>query len=360
MSESVPTATSTFAYRTSRRDSTASFQFYDDEDQEQDLEEFRRSCKIAGLRMPEMAEVVSERHDFFSQKMLLKVRKQLQAFRNLPWTAVFQIKSLLRNGLLTTTQILDGLLPEVKESAQSYPDLLGILLRNYSQALYSGSHEFADSVEVRKNFRSFCGNRLVLQTNDKAAQIAPDGDDLIPCHHVTFTPTRILLEGPYVIQSNRILRRYREFCDYFLRVDFRDEDRLQFRWDREVDGSTLLKQIVGETLKNGFELAGRHFEFLAYSNSALREHAVWFVCPFFHPEKGHISAASIRREVGDFSRDLVYPAKFAARLSLAFSATHPSVSIRKDQWKLVHDLGTEPYLHTEGNTLRLAIRKPAL
>lgn len=40
MSESVPTATSTFAYRRSRRDSTASFQFYDDEDQEQDLEEW--------------------------------------------------------------------------------------------------------------------------------------------------------------------------------------------------------------------------------------------------------------------------------------------------------------------------------
>ena len=40
MSESVPNATSTFSYQRTRRDSTASFQFYDDEDQQLDEEEW--------------------------------------------------------------------------------------------------------------------------------------------------------------------------------------------------------------------------------------------------------------------------------------------------------------------------------
>jgi RNA-dependent RNA polymerase len=44
------------------------------------------------------------------------------------------------------------------------------------------------------------------------------------------------------------------------------------------------------------------FEFLGYSNSALREHAVWFVSPFEHPEKGHITANYITDNLGNFDR----------------------------------------------------------
>ena len=49
----------------------------------------------------------------------------------------------------------------------------------------------------------------------------------------------MLLEGPYVIQSNRVIRQYQGFEDYFLRVDFRDEDRLQYRWDKDVSVQIL-------------------------------------------------------------------------------------------------------------------------
>ena len=57
------------------------------------------------------------------------------------------------------------------------------------------------------------------------------------CYHVTCTPTRMVLEGPYVSQSNRVIRQFAGYEDHFLRVDFRDEDRLQYRWAREVSGS---------------------------------------------------------------------------------------------------------------------------
>jgi RNA-dependent RNA polymerase len=41
----------------------------------------------------------------------------------------------------------------------------------------------------------------------------------------------------YVIQSNRVIRRYPRHQDHFLQVDFREEEGLQYRWDREVDGN---------------------------------------------------------------------------------------------------------------------------
>jgi len=161
----------------------------------------------------------------------------------------------------------------------------------------------------------------------------------------------MILEGPYAVQSNRVIRQFIGYEDYFLRVDFRDEDRLQYRWTKQVDGSTYLEERVGGILKGGFELGGRFFQFLAYSMSALREHSVWFVNAFHHPDLGLVTAETIRGSLGQFkpgSELLRWPSKFAARLSQAFTATDPSVRIRRDEWEMMPDLGSEPYLFTDG------------
>lgn len=116
----------------------------------------------------------------------------------------------------------------------------------------------------------------------------------------------------------------------------------------KVDGTTLLEERVGGTLKHGFDIGGRHFEFLAYSQSALREHAVWFVNPFQHPMRGFVDGQSIRDSLGDFRKVISAPSKYAARLAQAFTATDPSVSISHDQCEEIPDMGTEPYLFTDG------------
>jgi RNA-dependent RNA polymerase len=71
----------------------------------------------------------------------------------------------------------------------------------------------------------------------------------------------MILEGSYASQSNRFIRNpeYEGYEDHFIRVDIRDEDRQQYRWDREVDGSSFVRERVGATLKQGFDLAGRSF-----------------------------------------------------------------------------------------------------
>ena len=116
----------------------------------------------------------------------------------------------------------------------------------------------------------------------------------------------------------------------------------------QTDGATLLQDRVGGILKRGLDLGGRHFEFLAYSSSALREHAVWFVHPFQHVTLGYMDAHRIRSLLGDFSNTINQPSKYAARMAQAFTATDPSVCIRNDQWEEIDDIGREPYLHTDG------------
>ncbi|TFY80807.1 hypothetical protein EWM64_g3207 [Hericium alpestre] len=150
-------------------------------------------------------------------------------------------------------------------------------------------------------------------------------------------------EGPIVTQSNRIIRRYQQegvdVTKYFIRVAFRDEDRRSYRWDREVDMTLLFRRRVGAILKDGFELGGARFEFLAYSMSGLREHSVWFIRPFTL-EGELIIAEKIRRSIGSFANTdlLKQPSKYAARLALAFTATSHYIRLTKGQWSEMPDL----------------------
>lgn len=105
---------------------------------------------------------------------------------------------------------------------------------------------------------------------------------------------------------------------------------------------------MGGILKGGFELAGRDFEFLAYSSSALRSHAVWFVHPFQDKHGRTINAENIRQSLGTFDKVIKSPSKYAARMAQAFTATDPSVEITREQWEQMDDLTVEKQLFTDG------------
>ncbi|KAF8077751.1 RNA dependent RNA polymerase-domain-containing protein [Lyophyllum atratum] len=302
---------------------------------------FTEMCKIAGLagnmiiRCEGPNKVEADRQGFFTAKRLYHLGLEL---KRLPWPVAFQLESLLHNYLLHTGDI-SALLSPVRDMCESRGARYAAdLLRHY--------HEKLEVRSIRESpFNCFARLHRDFTFSDSTL---PPGNFF--CSHITFTPTRMILEGPYATQSNRVIRMYSDYLDHFVRVDFRDEDRLQYRWDREVDGSTYLHERVGGILKNGFELAGRYFEFLAYSSSALREHAVWFMNPFHHKENGWIDSAYIRRTLGDFEETdlLKCPSKYAARLAQAFTATDPSVKIDRNKWEEVPDLGSEPYLFTDG------------
>ena len=138
-------------------------------------------------------------------------------------------------------------------------------------------------------------------------------------------------------------------------MNFTDEEKLQYRWNREVDGQSFVHDRVGgilkvlhipawffglaqSSIKAPFNIAGRMFSFLAYSNSALKEHAVWFVKPFQHPTQGLVTAESIRKGLGNFDKVIRCPARFGARMSQAFSATDKSITITAEEIHPIDDI----------------------
>jgi hypothetical protein len=106
--------------------------------------------------------------------------------------------------------------------------------------------------------------------------VKPTDGSIYEAYHATVTPTTIVLDGPYPERSNRVIRAYKEENhEAFLRVTFAEEGRLQFRFDKEVDSREYVRDRIGPILFDGLCIAGRKFDFLAYSQSALKEHSVW-------------------------------------------------------------------------------------
>ena len=268
------------------------------------LDRFTRFCKIAGLHPPfRGVEIEASCRKFFGPKELANITKWLRGL-SANWRVAFQIDALLRNGTANTVEVLE-LKPKIDELIDRHREIAGEIMRYFAEAA-------ANRPPVQSLQKCF---ETVLQRRLRRRRLG-NHEGRFFCHHVTFTPSRLLLEGPNITQSNRVIREYRGYEDFFLRVDFRDEDRLQYRWDRDVDATSYLQGRVGKVLKEGFDLAGRRFEFLAYSQSALRSHAVWFVSPFNHHTKGLVNAEKIRAGLGDFHETIYSPSKFGARMAV--------------------------------------------
>ena len=160
--------------------------------------------------------------------------------------------------------------------------------------------------------------------------------------HVTITPTRVLLEGPFMDASNRVLRLFPEFGSHFLRVAFCDEDGDRFPVSRhdfadDIDSESFVRERIGGPLKKGIRIAGRSFEALAWSGSGLGSHHCWFVTAFTDKDGKYWNAERIRQSLGNFRRVEKQPARFGARLSQAFSATSSTIRISDDWIEIVED-----------------------
>ncbi|CAB4432062.1 unnamed protein product [Rhizophagus irregularis] len=157
-------------------------------------------------------------------------------------------------------------------------------------------------------------------------------------NHATITPTKIYFDEPNYEASNRILRLYKEKIDRFLRVTFKEEnfDKL---FVNEEDDLDITDRIV-DILKKGFYLAERHYEFLAFSSSQLRDQSCWFVA-----SDGDFNANYIRSMMGDFS-EIKGPALYAARMGQCFTSTIGTLQPEHVQY--IDDIKNRDYVFSDG------------
>lgn len=169
-------------------------------------------------------------------------------------------------------------------------------------------------------------------------------DDIFHAYQVRVTPTRVLLDGPFPERNNRVMRTYANHTSSFLRVCFTDEEGLKYRLDPDVDGRQFVHDRFGHILSTGLNIAGRHFDFLGYSQSGLKLHAVWFVKEFqMSTQEGKVNVTTnyIISRLGEFHKnpDLIHcPARYAARVAQAFTSTEAAVEVEAEEVLLLDDI----------------------
>jgi RNA-dependent RNA polymerase len=168
-------------------------------------------------------------------------------------------------------------------------------------------------------------------------------------YSATVTATGVVFHAPSVEVTNRVVRKYSNVSNHFLRVRFEDDPyRGQTRlWATTNGKMKLIFDRVRRTMKHGIVLGDRRYEFLAWGNSQMREHGAYFFAASQHPR---ITVDDIRRDMGIFDHEKVV-AKRAARMGQCFATTTPFKILNRDSQSRdadIPDIMNGKYNFTDG------------
>ncbi|GAB1312244.1 hypothetical protein MFIFM68171_02454 [Madurella fahalii] len=164
---------------------------------------------------------------------------------------------------------------------------------------------------------------------------------------VTVTPTNIYFNTPTVEATNRVVRRYNQVQELFLRVQFTDE-LLEGRIKAgEADRHDELFTRIYRIMLHGIRMGKWHWRFLAFGNSQIREHGAFFFCQPDEGDENAVTCDSICRWMGNFNHISVV-AKLAARLGQCFSSTRLLNCISSPKIVKIPDVEKGEYCFTDG------------
>ncbi|KAI9768710.1 MAG: hypothetical protein M1840_004705 [Geoglossum simile] len=246
---------------------------------------------------------------------------------SLPFGIRFQVQKLVQNTYLPPTKAV-LLLPELAQMFYRSGETITVnaVRKLFHQIPFAGPNTEASQfgIDVLKD---------LLRDNEEACKressykqnLTEIHDHIALVHTAKVTPAGIYLHGPEAETKNRVLRTYRDFTDYFLRVSFLDEDYEPIRFDRHASLVDIFHARFKRVLEGAITIAGRPFEFLGFSHSSLRSQTCWFMAPFTYNGELHY-ARSVIAKLGDFSQ-IRSPAKCAARIGQAFSETFSTIHV---------------------------------
>ncbi|KAL8387332.1 hypothetical protein RB595_009982 [Gaeumannomyces hyphopodioides] len=190
---------------------------------------------------------------------------------------------------------------------------------------------------------------MLLLQEAREARYAPDvHPELLPeycmmMRKATVTPSTVYLNSPTVETTNRVLRHYYDFRDRFMRIQFTDEltrGRISATQDQRVNDELYTR--VYRVLRNGIFVGDRHYQFLAFGNSQMRESSAYFFAAV-----GDVTCDSIRAWMGDF-RHIRNVGKYAARLGQCFSTTRNIDGTSLPWIKAIPDIEDDGYCFSDG------------
>ncbi|XPS68550.1 RNA-directed RNA polymerase [Ascochyta lentis] len=277
-----------------------------------------------------------------SQKRTQSIEKDYQALEaaladvtnaHINFAIAYQMMALVLEGTVSPANMLE-LIPGVCDLAQRYGSTKTAAgVSNLAQQIPTPTpHVNGNNYSTKAVIEMVEANISEVQLdvgNSLGTSKSKKYQHLALTYKATVTPTGLVLRGPEWGVSNRVLRRYANHTECFMRVFFADEDGLSVFHDPRSSQDDVYGRFR-DVLRNGITIAGRTFEFLGFSHASLRYHAAWFMAPF--EEDGvPIRARDVIQALGDFT-NIHCSAKCAARIGQAFSDTIHAVHVPDDAY----------------------------
>ncbi|GAA0169011.1 RNA metabolism protein [Lithospermum erythrorhizon] len=166
--------------------------------------------------------------------------------------------------------------------------------------------------------------------------------NIMSCHRVLITPTKIYCLGPELEASNYIVKNFAEYASDFIRVTFVEED-----WSKLPANAvssfvergffakpykTKIYHRILSVLRDGIPIGDKRFFFLAFSASQLRSNSVWMFS-----SNENVKVEDIRNWMGCFNK-IRSVSKCAARMGQLFSASKQTYEVLPQHVELIQDI----------------------
>ncbi len=266
---------------------------------------------------------------------------------SLPFTVKFQLQKLVQNAYMSPSNVCE-LLPEIDEIlTRAGPRICASAIRRLcSQLPFRYLQTDANEADIPAVIAHLRSNEERLTGGDIYGYAAPSLQDRAFIHRIAFSPSGMQLIGPDAESHNRVLRKFRHNHDFFARVVFYDENGEPIHFSAQWSNDVLYHERFKKILNEGFSVAGRRYNFFAFSHSSLRAQSCWFMAPFVH-EGSLLFDRKLIQGLGDFS-EIRCPAKCAARIGQAFSETPIAISVEAGVAQVIPDIERNGRVFSDG------------
>lgn len=225
--------------------------------------------------------LIAQEKDFITQmKALEGALANYTQNNSLPFAILFQLQALAQNAYLlpcTVLRLAQGLseIFSANRSAGKRPWSVDSIKRLFDTIDWPFPHGDPLEFEVDSLLETIRKNMQEMQdtVGQRNGAFSPS-QNITPICRAMVTPSRITLHGPEMEPGNRILRKFPNHHDYFIRVQFCDENGEDLRFNPRVNNDDIFSRFEN-ILKTGIMIAGRTYTFLGFSHSSLRSHSVW-------------------------------------------------------------------------------------
>ncbi|XP_044489067.1 probable RNA-dependent RNA polymerase 1 [Mangifera indica] len=264
---------------------------------------------------------------------------------NLPFRILFKINMLVQHGCIPRPAVNEKFFRMVEPHRRN----VAFVERALETLFYSKQCCFKPRRWLRSEYQkcSIAARPLMLPAISLS-------HGLEYMNRVLVTPSKVYFFGPEIILSNHVLRAYSDDSENFIRVSFVNEDLEKIHAtdlcprasSRKTKRHTRVYHRILSTLRNGIVIGDKKFEFLAFSNSQLKENSLWMFA-----SRPRLTAREIRESLGDFST-IRNVAKYSTRLGQSFSSSRESVDVDGDEIELIPDMevqiGGVKYVFSDG------------